>query len=358
MVTIRAWFRIGLIAVGLVFSGTVVSAQDGPAVPDNPQTFNAWLADLRTEALDKGISGDTFDKAFAGVKPIPHVIELDRKQPEFTQTYEDYIADRVTRARIDLGRKKIVQYRKALKAVGKKYGVQPRFIAAIWGLETNYGSFSGSYSVIASLATLAYDQRRPAYFRKELLNALKILDEGNTTPDKMKGSWAGAMGQSQFMPSSFLAFAQDYNGDGKRDIWNTPVDVFASIAYYLKVNGWADDHTWGRRVRIPNDFAAQRANLMPKQPPASCRRALKSHTMRVPLSNWEALGVRDQYGNDLPKRPGLLASLVTMDDGKGPSYLTYPNFRVILSYNCSNFYALAVGQLSDALAPALRDSYQ
>jgi len=326
-------------------------AQDKPQQP-----FDEWLQGLRKEALAKGIRQETLDSALAGVQPIPRIIELDRKQPEFTQTYSEYLAARVTDARIQRGREMIAEHMDELKAVSEKYHVQPRFIAAIWGMETNYGSYMGSYSVVASLATLAYDPRRSSYFRRELLEALEILDEGHTTPENMKGSWAGAMGQSQFMPSSFLEYAQDFDGDGRRDIWGTPVDVFASIANYLSVHGWTDDHSWGRRVRIPNDFEQERQNLMPQQPPASCGRALKEHTMRIPLSNWEALGVRDEYGGDLPNRPGLLASLVTMENGKGPSYLTYPNFRAILSYNCSNFYALAVGHLADELEWATRSA--
>jgi len=357
MVGIRDWCRIGVLACGVaaglsMAGGHAALAQDAPAAREQP--FDAWLQDLRTEALAKGIAQETLDTALADVALIPRVIELDRKQPEFTQTYTDYLAARVTEARITLGRKKVAEHLDELRAVSEKYHVQPRFIAAIWGMETNYGSYMGNYSVIASLATLAYDTRRSTFFRKELLEALEILDEGHTTADAMKGSWAGAMGQSQFMPSSFLEYAQDFDGDGRRDIWGTTVDVFASIANYLAVHGWTDDHTWGRQVVLPTGFEAEREKLMPEKPPAACSRALKVHTMAIPLPNWEALGVRGENGQALPNQPALKASLVTMDDGKGPSYLTYPNFRAILSYNCSNFYALAVGHLADELEEATR----
>lgn len=326
------------------------------AAQDSQPPFHQWLEDLRAEAVAQGIRPQTLDAALADLQPIERVIELDRRQPEFTQTYSDYITARLSETRIANGRKKVAEYRDMLEAVGAKYGVQPRFIAAIWGMETNYGAYMGSFPVIASLATLAYDPRRSAFFRKELINALKILDEGHTTVEAMQGSWAGAMGQSQFMPSSFLAYAQDFNGDGRRDIWGTTEDVFASIANYLKVHGWARDHTWGRRVSVPQDFGQSMDNLMPQVPPPACRRALKDHTMRFPLSNWQALGVRKLDGSDLPARPDLMASMVVMEDRQGPAYLTYPNFRAILSYNCSNFYALAVGQLADAIWSDVRET--
>lgn len=336
-----------VLAVFLLGPSAVAAQADRPS-------FQAWLSDLRAEAREAGISEGTLDAALTGLQPIERVVELDRRQPEFTQTFSEYLDARVSQARIERGRKMIARHRDTLQAVAEKYGVQPRFIAAIWGMETNYGSYLGSFSVVGALATLAYDPRRGDYFRRELINALKILDEGHTTVEAMEGSWAGAMGQSQFMPSSFRAYAQDFDGDGRRDIWGTPADVFASIANYLDQHGWSDDHTWGREVSLPPELRESRENLMPETPPASCRRALKEHTMRFPLSNWQALGVRRTDGSDLPQRPGLPASLVVMGEEGTRPFLTYPNFRALLSYNCSNFYALAVGHLADALWSEVR----
>ncbi|MEE8371245.1 MAG: lytic murein transglycosylase, partial [Sphingomonadales bacterium] len=220
--------------------------------------------------------------------------------------------------------------------------------AAIWGMETNFGSYSGGMDVIRSLATLAYDPRRSAFFRKELFNALRILEEGHIAPKDMKGSWAGAMGQSQFMPSSFNAYAQDFDGDGRADIWLTKADVFASIAHYLKKHKWRDDLTWGRAVTLPANMADLEAEIALVRQPKACRRALRHHSRILPLETWQKLGVRRLNGDDLPKR-NVGASLVRPAGADGPAYLTYDNFRAILSYNCSNFYAIAVGQISDAL---------
>lgn len=311
--------------------------------------FDVWLEALRIEAQNIGISTATLDAALTGLKPIERVVEFDRNQPEFTQTFEEYLNARVSESRIARGREMIARHWSDLAAVSRKYGVQPRFITAIWGMETNYGAYTGSYPVVASLATLAYDRRRSDFFRRQLLDALSIIDAGHITPDKMLGSWAGAMGQSQFMPSSFQAYAQDFDGDGRRDIWTNQADVFASIANYLRSHDWRDDHTWGRQVSVPDDIRNNPQQVAPQAVPNACRRALKDHSMMLPLGNWQVLGLRRPDGTPLPQRANLQASLVIMEDGEGPGFLTYPNFRAILSYNCSNFYALAVGHLADAL---------
>jgi membrane-bound lytic murein transglycosylase B len=210
--------------------------------------------------------------------------------------------------------------------------VQPRFIVALWGIETSYGSYTGDFSVIAALATLAYEGRRAAFFRQELLQALRIIDQGDITADRMIGSWAGAMGQSQFMPSSYVAHAVDYDGDGRRDIWGSLPDVFASIAKYLAAAGWNDRHTWGREVRLPGDLAGELAGL----------------EVTKPLPEWQGLGIRRAGGEDLPM-VALDASLVRTDDGQGPAYLVYRNFRVLMAWNRSTYFALTVGQLADLI---------
>ncbi len=318
------------------------------AQQENAQPFAEWLAELRVEAEEKGISADILDQVFAALEPNPRVIELDRKQPEFTQTYQQYLTARLSPIRIQRGQEKMVEYRDAFARVAAEKKVQPRFIAAIWGIETNYGATPGNMSVVQSLATLAYDPRRAGYFRNELLNALRILTEGHIPVADMKGSWAGAMGQPQFMPSSFNDYAQDFDGDGRRDIWLTEIDVFASIAHYLKRYGWRDDMTWGREVLLPANFAELEEGLKQTEEPKSCQRALRSHTRQLSLAEWQDLGVRRLNGDDLPDAD-FQASLVRPAGAAGSAYLTYDNFRAILRYNCSNFYALGVGHLADRL---------
>ncbi len=212
--------------------------------------FDNWLAGLRKEALASGISAAVFDSALAGVQPKKRVVELDRSQPEFKLTLKRYLANTISAARVKKGRALRDQHQQLLADIGREYGVQPRYILALWGIESAFGQHKGGFFVPQALATLAYDGRRAAYFRKELLNALKILQEGHIDQARMMGSWAGAMGQPQFMPSSFLAYAEDWNKDGRRDIWTDEQDVFASVAHYLQQAGWRDDITWGREVRL------------------------------------------------------------------------------------------------------------
>ncbi len=359
---------IGAVAVAAgmaLLAGTVAAAEppesgpgtgsvtnDDPRRADetpSPPAFGPWLEELKAEARAAGISQATLERALAGLEPDPEVIARDRRQPEFTQTAAQYLAARVSDTRIARGREMMRRHRDLLRAVEEAYGVQARFIVAIWGLETNYGGFTGDWSVVRSLATLAWDRRRSSFFRSELIAALRILDAGHITPEAMRGSWAGAMGQSQFMPSSFLRYAADFDGDGRRDIWTDEADVFASIANYLKEAGWRPDLTWGRPVRLPADAAALWERVRRSAPPASCGRALRDHSRLLPLGEWQALGVRRLDGRDLPKRPDVEASLVQPDGPGGQAYLTYANFRAILRYNCSNLYGLAVGLLADAL---------
>jgi len=282
------------------------------------------------------------------VTPIPQVISNDRSQAEFTETFEQYLEKRVTQWRIDTGRARLAQHRELLEQVGAHYGVEPRFIVAFWGIETNYGNFTGGTDVIRALVTLAYDPRRADYFRRELFSALQILNEGHIAHADMKGSWAGAMGQSQFMPSSFVQYAQDFDGDGRRDIWTTPADVFASIAQYLKAADWRDDQTWGREVQLPADYQARASQW--QQPPAqhSCS-VVRHHTQMLPLAQWQKIGVRRIDGSDLPGND-FLASIILPDGPEGRAFLTYQNFRAILRYNCANNYALSIGHLADRLA--------
>ncbi|MDP2559605.1 lytic transglycosylase domain-containing protein [Psychrobium sp. 1_MG-2023] len=309
------------------------------------QPFEQWLEELRVEAREKGIDETVISTALTGITPYPKAIKNDRAQPEFKRTFVNYSKKRLSDWRVNTGLKMQKQHAELLEKVGKAYGVQPRFILSFWGLETNYGNYMGKNDVIRSLATLAYDKRRASYFRKELFNALRILEQGHIKLEDMKGSWSGAMGQGQFMPSSFLRFAQDFDGDGKKDIWNNHADVFASIAFYLKHFGWSDQQTWGRQVTLPDNASSWLAQVKADKPEKGCR-ALRSHTAKLPLSKWNELGIRRLNTQELPQ-VNMTATLITPDGVNGPAFLTYNNYRTILRYNCANSYAITIGLLAD-----------
>lgn len=303
-----------------------------PAAAAEPESFDVWLSALRTEAAGRGISTAILDAALAELEPIPRVLELDRKQPEYTLSFEEYLERVVPDRRVRQGRRLLAQHRDLLESVAARYHVQPRFIVALWGVETDFGRLTGGFPVVGALATLAWEGRRRAFFRGELLDALQILEEGHVMAAAMQGSWAGAMGQPQFMPSSFRRFAEDFDGDGRRDIWGTRADVFASAANYLARSGWRDDQTWGRQVRLPRGFD---------------RSLLGLETERR-LSEWQALGVRRADGRALPTRD-LPASLVQPGGDTGPVYAVYGNYRVLMRWNRSTYFATAVGVLSDRI---------
>ena len=326
--------RLVALAGALSVAAAPLAAHDESAAPTPAaaQSFEAWLGDLRVEAEAAGIGESTLDAALDGLSTIPRVIELDRKQPEFTQTFDEYMARRVTPELVEEGRRVFREQRALLTEVGEKYRVQPRFIVALWGVETRYGKSTGGFPVIAALATLAYDGRRSAYFRGELLDALKIVDQGHIEPANMIGSWAGAMGQNQFMPSSFLRFAVDFDGDRRRDIWTTLADVFASTAKYLSRAGWRGDQPWGREVRLPDGFDPALAGL------GVVKR----------LSGWQRIGVRRADGGDLPGRD-LRASIVLPGGADGPAYVVHSNYRAILKWNRSDYFAVSVGSLADLI---------
>jgi membrane-bound lytic murein transglycosylase B len=322
----RSYALVG--AAALLFSALL---QGAPQTASGP--FEDWLGGVRKEALRDGISSATLDTALTGLAPIPRVLELDRSQPEFTLSFQEYLQRVVPDSRVEAGRRKLRQNRAVLQAVGAQYGVQPRFIVALWGLESAYGRLTGSFPVVGALATLAYDGRRAAYFRRELFDALHILDQQHISPERMTGSWAGAMGQVQFMPSSFRRYAVDQDGDGRRDIWRSKADVFASAANYLAKLGWRSDQIWGRRVRLPEGFD---------------RRLLGSDRVR-PLGEWRALGVRRSDGRDLPHAE-LPTSIVQPGGADGAAYAVYDNYRALLRWNRSDYFAVAVGILSDRIA--------
>lgn len=316
-----------LVPVGALLAGALFT----PTVHAAPE-FQQWLGDLRLEALREGIRPDTVDTALAGITPIPRILELDGKQPERTISFDTYLSRAVTKTRIRKARERMVTHRALLQQVSAKYGVPARFIVALWGMETDFGGNMGGFKVVDALATLAYDGRRSAFFRGELLKALRILDEGHIAPDRMMGSWAGAMGQCQFMPSSFFKFAQDGNADGKRDIWTTHADVFASAANYLATVGWKTDQTWGRAVRLPKGADSTAWAGLDKA--------------GQPLAVWAKRGLRTADGRPLPKA-AMDAWLVQPDGPKGRAFLVYANYRTIMDWNRSTYFATAVGILAD-----------
>jgi membrane-bound lytic murein transglycosylase B len=318
----------------------------GPAAEVSTRpSFADWLAAVRAEALARGIRPEIVESALADVpEPLPVVIERDRAQAEVVETLEQYISRRLTTRNIARGRDQLARQRGLLQRIADTYGVPAPLIVGIWGLESNYGRFTGVRPIIAALATLAYDPRRATLFRNELFSALEILNRGYIDLPRLKGSWAGAMGQPQFMPSSYLEWAEDFDEDGQRDIWSSPGDVFASVANYLKGHGWKDGEPWGREVKVSPE-AARAISREIERRDGSCR-ARRDMTAPLPAERWRALGVRLPDGGALPEDlPD--ASLVS---GTRRHFLAFANYDALLEYNCAHAYALTVGLLSDAIA--------
>ena len=339
----RRLLATSTIVLLLAVAGVAQVVLEIPPVPPLPlPPFDVWLADLRAEAASRGIREEILDRALTNVEPVAQILERDRTQAEFVLDVDAYVKRRLTRETIRTARQMFTRHRRVLQRVEKQYGVPGRVIVSVWGLESNFGRFAGVRPTIPTLATLAYDPRRSAFFREELFNALEILNRGDIELERLKGSWAGALGQPQFMPSSYLKYAQDYDGDGRKDIWQSPADVFASVAYYLEQNGWRKEHTWGREVRIAEDALAGVNAVATRD--TGCR-AVRLMSVPMPLAEWNALGVRTMTRAALPKAD-LDASLV----GAGArNFLVYPNYEALLRYNCAHTYALAVALLSDQL---------
>ncbi len=294
--------------------------------------FSGFLAGVRRDAFAQGIRPATIDIAFRSIQYLPHVIELDRKQPERRMSFGEYIDKFVTAQRRDDARRELVENWTLLDRVRQRFNVQSRFVVALWGFESNFGKILGNYSVPAALATLAYDGRRSSYFRAELMGALKILDQGHIRADSMVGSWAGAMGQCQFMPTTFLSYAVDFDGDGRRDIWTDRADALASIANYLSRLGWRGNEGWGREVVVPGNFDTSLAGL----------------ESRRSTVEWSRLGVRPAGVAPFTGREPD-ASLVLPDGAGGAGLLVYDNFRAIMKWNKSTYFAAAVGYLADGI---------
>jgi membrane-bound lytic murein transglycosylase B len=310
--------------------------------PHDP-AFAAWLEALRRDALAGGIRPATIEAAFATIVAQPVVLERDRSQAEFTLTLGQYVDRRLTPALLRLAREHYRRQQRLLTRIERAHKVPKSILVSVWGLESNFGKFAGVRPTVPVLATLAYDGRRATLFRGELLDALRILDRGDIELDRLKGSWAGAMGQPQFLPSSYLKFAQDFDGDGRRDIWTSLPDVLASIANYMASNGWVNGESWGRRVKLPPDFDARLGTKAPLRS-EGCR-AVRQLTEPMLLSEWRAVGVRTAKGALLP-RAAMAASLLRVDQ---ETFLVYRNYETLLTYNCAHSYAVAVGLLADRL---------
>ena len=323
-----------LLALALVFaSASVATAQ-------LRQPFDAWLSELMTEARTRGYSDALLDQTLAGLTPLPRVIASDRRQAERTQTFEEYVRRRVTPWVVQRGRELAREHRELLARIREQYGVPPEIVVAIWGIESGFGQYGGTVPVFQALATLAWDPRRARLFRAQLYDALTMVERGHIDAPSMRGSWAGAMGQPQFMPSSYLAYAVDFDGDGRRDIWTSPADTLASIANYLRGHGWRADEPWGREVVV----GTTRMTVNPRR--SGCR-AMREMTASLRMAEWRRLGVRALDG----AAPGDWdAALVRAGKRR---FLVHANYDALLHYNCAHHYALAVGILAERIGDGL-----
>jgi membrane-bound lytic murein transglycosylase B len=297
-----------------------------------PEEFQVWLRDFRRHARGEGISEATLARALEGVRYRPRVIELDRSQPEFVRPLWQYLDSAVSQARVSQGRAKLDEHRGTARRIEQRYGVPAEIVVAIWGIESNYGGNFGDFSTLEALATLAFDGRRSDFARGELLAALRIIEAGDISPERMIGSWAGAMGHTQFIPSSFESYAVDGDDDGRRDIWSSIPDVMASTANYLARAGWQSGQPWGVEVRLPQGFDYAQTEL-------ATRRSSRE---------WAAQGVSRIDGGSLPDFEQ--ASVIAPAGARGPAFLVGPNYRAILRYNNATSYALAVATLADRIA--------
>ncbi|MEO3431959.1 lytic murein transglycosylase [Inquilinus sp. CAU 1745] len=313
-------------AGGAGTSDAPVAAAEAPQ-----QSFEEWVASFKRQARQEGISPAAIDRAFAGVSRLPAVIEADSRQPEFARPIWDYLDSAVSDQRVARGRALLAEHAALLDAVEQRYGVAPEYLVAIWGLESAYGANFGNYPVISALSTLAYDGSREGYGRDQLMAALRIIEAGDIAPDRMVGSWAGAMGQTQFIPTTYLGHAVDGDGDGRRDIWGSLPDVFSSTANYLAESGWQRGESWGTEVRLPAGFDYGLAEL----------------SESLPIDRWRAMGVTRADGAPLTATGE--GSIIVPAGHRGPAFLVLDNFRAILRYNNATSYALAIGHLADRL---------
>lgn len=297
-------------------------------------SFDDYIQQLKKEAVQQGFKSEFIELQFSDVQFHQKAVVADKNQPESKITLDKYLATRVPDWKVKQALELMEQHKVVLAQVERQYGVQARFVVALWANESNFGRYMGKYPVISSLATMAYEGRREDFFKKQLFAALTIVEQGHVSHDDFLGSWAGAMGQSQFMPTTFLAYAVDFDADGKKDIWANTADVFASIANFLKSEGWNDTLTWGRQISLPKEFDMTLIGLGKQD--------------RKSLLNWQALGVRRYDGEDLPALD-LMASLIAPDGPDGRVYLVYENFNTLMKWNRSSYFGTAIGYLSDRI---------
>ncbi|HXH02883.1 MAG TPA: lytic murein transglycosylase [Candidatus Competibacteraceae bacterium] len=300
------------------------------AAPVNAVSFAEWLQQFRAQALAQGIAPATVERALSGLRPNPKVLELDGRQPEFVKPVWEYLDNAVSQARVSQGRRLLLQHQELLRRVAAHFRADPEVLVAIWAMESNYGQSLGGFDVIEALATLGWQGRRQAYGQEQLLAALRILERDDIGRARLRGSWAGAMGQTQFIPTTFLQYAVDFDGDGRRDLWNSLPDVFASTAHYLAQSGWQPGRPWGFEVQVPPGFDW----------------ALSDPELRLSLSEWRQRGLRRADGTPLAAGDER-AELILPAGHQGPAFLVLDNFRAILRYNNAQSYALAVAQLSE-----------
>lgn len=313
----------------LLLSFFIFGTQHISAHAARKQSFKSWKVAFKEKALKSGIKKETFDAAFKGVKPNKKIIKYDRHQPELKQTFSQYYEKRVP-PRIKEGRKKLSLHKQVLKEISQKYKIPESIIVALWGSESNFGKFTGGFSIIEALATLAHDGRRETLFTTELIHALEIIQENHVKVTNMKGSWAGAMGQCQFMPSSFKTYAVDENGNGRKDIWHNIQDVFGSIANYLQKSGWNPDQPWGYEVTYRKDLEKY------------------AHTKtKKPLKEWQKQGIKRKSGSPLPNKKWEALMVVPTDSKR--AFLLLDNANVLLKWNRSTWFVLSIGLLSDAI---------
>jgi membrane-bound lytic murein transglycosylase B len=333
-------FAASVFAIGLLISGCAdarVRETRTPMAPpvgvhDRNNEFADWLTAFRVDALKAGITGRTFDRAMAGVTPDPDIIASDQNQPEFVKPVWEYLKGALSDKRVARGKVLLVEQKDLLGRLEKAYGVDRHVVVAIWGLESNYGDYMGTQRVVRSLATLAFEGRRPSFGRTQLIAALKIIQAGDVAPEGLLGSWAGAMGQTQFIPTTYLAHATDFDGDGRRDIWTSIPDTLASTAHYLEVSGWEPGATWGYEVTMPAGFDYSHADM----------------SVKKSVNEWRKLGLKRADGRAFAARDAEGAASLFLPAGhKGPAFLILNNFKTILAYNASTSYALAVSLLAD-----------
>jgi len=338
--------RLQVVALTLLLVTRSGAAQPPATIPPVPPLplpeFGVWLTELRSEAEARGIRAEILDRAFTGLEPVAQILERDRSQAEFTFTLDGYLKRRLTSPTVRRARAMYKQHRSLVTRIGGAYGVDPRLLISVWGLESNFGRFAGVRPTIPTLATLAYDPRRGAMFRTELFNALEIVNRGDIELEKLKGSWAGALGQPQFMPSSYLRYAQDFDGDGRRDIWSSSPDVFASVAFYLQQHGWQKGRLWGREVIVPAGIEAALEGIPRRSEGCRARREM---TIPQPLTTWRTLGLKTAGRQPLPTA-AIEASLIR---DQTRAFLVYDNYEALLDYNCAHSYALSVAVLADKL---------